>query len=222
MLNSSQDQSDLAAALFCTMGGSMPHRHEYEEQARELAASLPSKEKRLLKVVSLCGSPLKTPKQLYIVEKAYSWLGADYRKEIIQYSTMYLNTDGWRELPHATISEDGIMVNQAARARASVYADLAQAQEGEGHYEAALSNFMEAYRLEPYNAMYAIKAADVIAESRTREEALNFLNQQKHSRYYQPVKYTDLRGGRGRNDTFQQLLNAHILKMQEALTGPSW
>ena len=50
MLNSSQDQSDLAAALFCTMGGSMPHRHEYEEQARELAASLPSKEKRLLNI----------------------------------------------------------------------------------------------------------------------------------------------------------------------------
>jgi hypothetical protein len=74
---------------------------------------------------------------------------------------------------------------------------------------------MEAYHLEPYNALYAVKAADVIAKSRSREEAVNFLHNQKSSAYYLPTKYIDPQGNHCRNDTFRQLIDSHMLKLQK-------
>lgn len=214
MSNAYGDHSDLAAALFYTMGASIPHDSRLEEEARKLLLSIPNQEKCLLKVIELCGTP-ETPKQLYILTKAYSWLGAKYRKETIRFSSQYLNSDGWGDLPHSVRTEDGISVSQSASCRASVFIDLAQAQEGEGDYEAALMNYLEAYRLEPYNAMDAIKAADVIAKSRSRKEAVDFLRNQKSSGYYLPIKYLDPQGNRCRNDTFKELLDSHLRKLED-------
>ena len=208
-----QVDPDLAAALFYTMGFQVPHRFDREEEARRLAESIPNKEKRLLKVVSLCGV-INTPREYYLALKAYSWLGAEYREEVARYAVAYLNTPGWSELPHSTVTENGILVDQRATVRASVLVDLAQAQDAGGKHEAAVSNFMEAYRLEPYNAMHVIKAADIIERTRGREEALQFLLQQKSgSSYYTPVKYKDGAGNVCRNDTFKRLLDAHIRKL---------
>ena len=211
----SNDQSDLAAALFHLLGAAVPYSDRDEEKARELYETLPTKEKRLQKVISLCGTP-ETPRQYYLLAKAYSWLGADHRKEAIRWASAYLDSDGWDALPDRIVSEDGILVSQAAMHRAELYDILAQAQDEEGRHEAALANFSEAYRLEPYNALNAIKMADVIAQHRSRQEALNFLIQQKSSRYYRPIHYQDAQGGRFTNDTFQRLLDAHILKLEHA------
>jgi len=208
------DNSDLAAALFYTLGAAIPHNHLLEDEAKRLSSTILNNEKRLLKVIELCGAP-KTPRQLYIIAKAYSWLGANYRKETIRFSSQYLDSDGWSDLPHNVVTENGIVINQASACRANVFVDLAQAQEGESNCEAALMNYMEAYRLEPYNPMNAVKAADVIAKSRSREEAVNFLHNQKSSSYYLPIKYLDLQGSRCRNDTFQQLIDSHMLKLEK-------
>ncbi len=205
---------DLAAALFSVLGESVPYRSSLTEEATRLRDEIQDREKVLLKIVELCGE-LKTPKQLYLAEKAYSWLGKQYYSQVIQYAGAYLHTEGWNELFGRAKEENGISINYAAAQRASVLLDLAKAQEGTGHLESALFNFMEAYQLEPYSAMNAIKAADVIAKLHGREEALMFLMQQKKSKYYTPVKYTDSQGSARRNDVFKQLLDAHILKLQE-------
>jgi hypothetical protein len=209
-----QSNEDLAAALFSLLGETIPHRRSLEDEANRIKSEITDREKLLLKVIELCGNP-QTPKQLYLTAKVYSWLGKKYYDQTIQYAGEYLHTEGWNELPNHAKIENGIMINYAAAQRASVLIDLAKAQEGTGHFEAALFNFMEAYRLEPYSAMDAIKAADVIAKLHGREEALMFLRQQKLSHYYGPVKYTDTIGNVHRNDVFKQLLDAHILKLQK-------
>ena len=79
---------------------------------------------------------------------------------------------------------------------------------------AALNNYEQAYRLEPYNAMYPVKIADLLLRIRTPEEALLYLQQQTSSAYYRPVRYTDNRGQSKSNDTFRQLLDAQIRKIQ--------
>jgi hypothetical protein len=138
-----------------------------------------------------------------------------YYDQTIQYAGAYLHTAGWSELPNRTVTENGITINFAAAHRASVLIDLAKAQEGIGRLEASLFNFLEAYRLEPYSAMDAIKAADVIVKLHGKTEALQFLIQQKQSKYYSPTKYTDTLGNVRRNDIFKQLLDAHILKLKK-------
>lgn len=209
-----KNNADLAAALFFVLGESVPYRSSLLDEANRLRLEIKDREKLLLKVIELCGD-MKTPKQLYLAAKAYSWLGKKYYAQTIQYAGEYLHTEGWSELPSRTKEEDGLTINYAAAQRASVLIDLAKAQEGVGRLESALFNFMEAYRLEPYSAMDAIKAADVIAKLHDKGEALMFLTQQKKSKYYNPIRYTDAQGTVRRNDVFKQLLDAHILKLQE-------
>ncbi len=214
MEEQANNNADLAAALFSVLGESVPHHSSLIDEANHLREEIPDREKLLLKVVELCGD-LKTPKQLYLATKAYSWLGNKYYNQTIQYAGEYLHTAGWNELQSRTKEENGVIINYAAAQRASILIDLAKAQEGLGRLESSLFNFMEAYRLEPYSAMVAIKAADVIAKLHGREEALMFLIQQRKSQYYDPIRYTDSLGNVRHNDMFRQLLEAHILKLQE-------
>lgn len=205
---------DLAAALFCLLGEPVPCKRSLEDEARRLQEEVGDREKLLLKIISLCGAQ-ETPKQLYLSEKAYSWLGKNYYEDVVRCAGAYLRTDGWKELPDRTKTENGIRIDFAAANRASVLVDLAKAQEGLGRLDAALANFAEAYRIAPYSAMHAIKAADVLVRLHGKEEALQFLIQQKKSKYYDPVRYTDPQGRICRNDVFRQLLDAQILKLQQ-------
>lgn len=205
---------DLAAALFYVLGKSVPHRTSLEEEAQKIWEASGVRDQILHKIIELCGDA-ETPKQKYLVAKAYSWLGKNYDAQLIAAASDYLHTEGWNELAGKSVEDDGIVVNYAAAQRASVLLDLAKAQEGEGRLDAALFNFMEAYRIEPYRAMYVIKAADVVMKLHGREEALTFLEAQKKSKYYEPVRYIDVQGNARRNDLFKQLLDAQILKLRE-------
>lgn len=213
MSNGTIRQTELAAALFHMIGGTVPHPYEREAEARALAEQLGDRSKILHKVVELCGTPT-TPKQLFLVTRAYSFLGNRYAKETEKAATAYLATAGWQELPHRTVYEEGIPVNGAAAGRACIVSELAAAEEHLGKLEAAISHYLEAYRLEPYRAMYAVKAADGMVKLGRKEEALTFLRQQKENRYYTPVKYRDAQGQWRQNDTFRELLNAQILKFE--------
>ena len=163
---------DLAAALFVTLGGNLPNRFDREEEAQSLAQKLPNREQRLKYIIELCARP-DSPQTRYLTAKAYSWLGDAYRREIIRFCTEYLEGEPWSALPRGTVVEDGITIYRPARERASVLMDLAQAQDADGRHSAALASFLEAYRLEPYNPMPAIKAAapwraDAAAVTETR------------------------------------------------------
>lgn len=203
---------DLAAALFHLIGASVPINYEEEEEARKLYASLSDDHARLRKVIALCGTP-KTPQQLYLAAKATSWLGG-CEEQTAKYAQTYLESTGWDRLFCGTVTEDGITVSRRARSRADLYAILAQAQENMGKHEAALANYAEAYRLEPFEAMYAVKLANVIERSRSRKEALQFLLQQLRSPYYRPLHYKDEHGNACINQTFRQLIDAQILRLQ--------
>ncbi|NLJ31191.1 MAG: hypothetical protein GX424_06280 [Clostridiales bacterium] len=206
---------DLAAALFYLLGKSVPHRSSLEEEAQKIWDQCGGDKNKILhKIVELCGDA-ETPKQKYLVAEAYSWLGKDYDKQTIAAAGDYLRTAGWNEFFRRSVQEDGITVDTAAAQRASVLIDLARAQEDLGRLQAALFNYTEAYRLEPYRAMYVIKAAGVVEKMNGREEALQFLEAQKKSKYYEPVRYTDAQGSVRSNDLFQQLLDAQILKYRE-------
>lgn len=203
---------NLAATLFHLIGASVPINYEEEEEARRLYSSLPDDHARLRRVIALCGAP-KTPQQLYLAAKAASWLGG-CDEQTAKYAQAYLETAGWDRLFSGTVTEDGITVSRRARSRADLYAILAQAQENMGKNEVALANYAEAYRLEPFEAMYAVKLANVIEKSRSREEALRFLRQQLLSPYYRPLHYKDEHGNACINQTFRQLIDSHILRLQ--------
>lgn len=212
---------DLAAALFYLLGEPVPYNSARLDEAKRILREVKDHDKQLLKIIELCGKQ-KTPKQLYLACKAYSWLGKKYYKDAARCATEYLRTPGWKELPSRTKIENGIRIDYAASGKAAVLADLAKAQEGLNRLEDALASLMEAYRIAPHSAMYAVKASDTLARLRGKEEALLFLMQQTKSKYYSPVRYTDLQGRTRVNDLFKQLLDAHIRKMSNKEQQPDY
>lgn len=212
MESTANNRPDLAAALFHLIGAAVPVSYPQEEEARHLYDTLSNDQERLREGNCPVRHP-QTPQQLYLAARAGSWLGGT-DEQTARYAQLYLDTEGWGQLSADTVIEDGITVSRRARHRAELYAVLAQAQENLGKHEAALMNFTEAYRLEPYEAMYAIKMADIICKCRSRKEALQFLRHQKLAHYYRPVSYTDEHGNRCHNETFRQLIHAHILKLE--------
>lgn len=206
-----------AAALFWALGGSMPHIPELEEWALQEIADEADREKLLEKAVKLCGTG-ETPAHCYLLTKLYSWLGAPYTAETIRWASRYLSGKPWEKLPRGITVQDGIEISRESASRAGIYADLAQAQVQRGETGPAMVNYGEAYRLEPYNAMYPVKVADLLAFSGSIQEALQYLENQKASRYYKPVRYTDARGVRHTNDAFRQLLDAQIRKLKARIS----
>lgn len=212
---------ELAAALFYLMGETVPHDPKLEKTAGEIFNHAGDRKKLLLTIVSLCGEP-STPQELYLCEKAYSWLGKDYCSQTIRCASGYLNGEEWDALSGRTEVVDGILIDYGDVRRAGVLMDLANAQEETGSAEAAYSNYLHAYSLEPYNAMAVIKAAEILSHSRGRQEALNFLLQQRNSLYYDPVKYKDSQGNVHRNEVFKELIEAHVLKLQGKAAAPDF
>lgn len=204
---------ELAAALFYLLGEPVPHDPKLEKTAGKIWSSTDDREQLLFKIIELCGNPVE-PRELYLCEKAYSWLGRNYYRQTIQYAAQYLESDGWDELSGRLETVDGIQIDYGESRQAGVLMDLAKAYEGTGDLEKSYSYYLQAYDLVPYNAMVVIKAAEVLSKSRGRREALNFLLQQRSSLFYDPVRYRDSGGHIRRNEVFKQLIEAQILKIQ--------
>lgn len=214
MQNENNKNPELAAALFYLLGEPVPHDPKLEKEAGQIWKASDNREQNLMKIIELCGKP-DSPMELYLCEKAYSWLGKNYCRQTIQFAERYLESDGWDDLCGRTEIVEGIQVDYEESRRAGVLIDLAKAQEEIGELKEAYSNCLRAYELVPYNAMVVIKAAEVLLRFRGHTETLNFLLQQRSSPYYEPIKYKDPTGKIQRNEVFKELLESYILKLQK-------
>ncbi|MCI1964873.1 MAG: hypothetical protein LKJ17_01860 [Oscillospiraceae bacterium] len=205
---------ELAAALLYLLGEPVPHDPKLEKEAGQIWRSTEQREQLFLTVVELCGDPAE-PRELYLCEKAYSWLGKEYCRQTIQFAERYLESDGWDALSGRTEVVEGIHVDYGEARQAGVLIDLAKAQEELGNLRESYSNYLRAYELAPYHAMTVLKAAEVLTRFHGRTEAMNFLLQQRSSPYYEPIKYRDSAGTVKRNEIFKELLESYILKLQK-------
>lgn len=206
---------ELAAALLSKLTGEfVPHDPALEESARSTMTRM-EPEKLLLKIISLCGEPA-TPRRSYLCAAAYSRLGEKYAEETIRCAEHYLKSNGWKELEERAWTENGISVRGADAYRASLFCALAAARETKDDLKGAYSALLKAYALEPYRGDYLAKAADLLAKLRGKREALDFLLEQKNSRYFKPVRYTDAFGNQQRNESFRKLLDLESEKLRKA------
>lgn len=58
----------------------------------------PEKQQVLLKIIELIGEP-KTPKERFLIAKAYAWSRVQYREQAIYYLELYLNNELWDNAP---------------------------------------------------------------------------------------------------------------------------
>ena len=176
-----------AAALFWALGGSVPHDSELETEAEKEVKEAGSREAVLRRAIRLCGGG-NTPGERYLLANLHSWLGASAARETVRWASAYLSGPAWERLPRGLVRQEGIQLSWESSSRAAMLAILAGAQAQLGESGPALANYGEAARLEPYNAMYPVKTADLLAKTRSPEEALAYLKNQRASASYQPVK----------------------------------
>lgn len=204
--------AQLAAALLFLLGEPVPHDPSREAEASACREQAGSDADALRMVLDLCAEP-HTPQEFYLCEKACSWLGGEYGRRLIRYAEGYLGSAGWDALPAGTVEEKGLRIGLSDRVRAGIFSELAGALCGERRYEEAESRYMQAFRLEPYNAAYAVSTAAMLVRLGKESEAHDFLLHQKKNFYYHPVTYRDLSGEKKRNRDFRSTVDLALSKL---------
>lgn len=207
---------ELAAALVSLLGEPVPHDPGQDAAAAALRERLPDDRSALLKAAELCGTR-KTPGQLYLCTKIFSWLGRQADAKTVECAEAYLETPGWEALPEGEAEERGVKIDLFAHSRAGILADLGGAYAGMGNYEKACSVYGKAYELEPYRIGYAVEASNTMVLLGRAGEAVDFLLRQKRSPYCRTVKYRDATGRICYDSSFRDTLDCQIAALEKRM-----
>lgn len=211
MIDLYNKNTELAAALFFLLGENIPHDPLLESEAEKIKEHAGTTEKALQEILRLCGIP-ETPQQYYICAQAYSWLGKNYSRQSAHCAEEYLASPGWEDSGFEAGGNNG-SVSSGDIMRAAMFSNLAASREGMGDLKGAHAAVLEAYNLDPSNAMHAVRAADLLVKLGKLNEAREFLLQQKHSIYYRPAKLRDEYGRPRVNDMFSNAIDSHLFKL---------
>lgn len=163
--------------LHSTFGIFSPDASRFDPLTKQILKQCNNdREKILFAEVELC-KPFKTPMGYCIIANAYYFLGAKYRQNLIEYMTKYLENPEW--IPHSEYFED-----ERSRYLSGRWGILGQAYEGEYQFEEALQAYNTEKEIAPeYPAAY-VRIATVLSKMHRLDEAIEFLQEAKNTRYY--------------------------------------
>lgn len=140
------DNTELAYQLFETqmLGGDVDKKYRYSvnkilKECTPNGDTYPGRQQVLLKIIELIGDPT-TPKQRFIVAKAYAWSRAGYRDKAIYYLKLYLNNPLYKEAYiHIKFNVDDTPEKSKLHHLSEMYGYLGKAYMGEYDFDNALS-----------------------------------------------------------------------------------
>jgi tetratricopeptide (TPR) repeat protein len=157
---------DLAEKLFATL--LLSNRNASEKEKREIEKILkqcPTRQDLLNKVIELCGTPI-TPRQRYLIAKAYAWSKAEYRKQAIVHIEHYLNNplyEGAYTGHHHMHGNRMFTLDEEKNIHlADMYSYLGKAYEGEYEFNKALVCYKKEQELVPFWAAPYCRIASVL------------------------------------------------------------
>lgn len=168
----------VAMQLHSTFGIFPPDESRFDPMTKQILESCNNDRKSiLLTEVELC-KPFETPMSYCVIANAYYFLGAAYRRETIEYMTKYLNNPEW--MPHVEYFED-----DRARYLSGRWNILGHAYEGEYMFEEALKAYNAEKATTPEQPAAYICIATVLSKMNRLDDAIDFLEEAKKTRYYQ-------------------------------------
>jgi tetratricopeptide (TPR) repeat protein len=140
------DNTELAYQLFENqmLGGDVDKKYRYSvnkilKECTPKGDTYPERQQVLLKIIELIGDPT-TPKQRFIVAKAYAWSRAGYRDKAIYYLKLYLNNPLYKEAYiHIKFNVDDTPEKSKLHHLSEMYGYLGKAYMGEYDFDNALS-----------------------------------------------------------------------------------
>ena len=209
-----------------SMGATVPKQYEKIVE-KECAAcdvnhtGYPDRQTLLNRIIELAGTP-ESPRQRYILAKAYSWSHAEYRKQAIEYLNVYLNNELYenaynkidipddKENPRSWVSAKNHHLYD-------MYIALGDACLGEYLYEDALEAYTQANRYAPSYSSTWNKMAKAYVRMNDLPSALNVYEEAKKTEYYSKRSWHDKISGEDREIDFWKNIDQGIMDIQEKI-----
>lgn len=149
----------------------------------------------LFAILELCNPPDSAKKRL-LLAKAYSWLGAKYRKEaIVAYNNVLesdINLENLKPYPMFKDGQEVYFIEDAqSRTCLSVLWDLAKAYEGEYMFESALNILDKAWYLFPFLYTTLAHKFGVLKKLNRLDDIINIIETELNEEWTQPYTRND-------------------------------
>lgn len=213
------DNVVLAEYLFSTLvlGETVPKEYQSVVEKECCACDInnngyPDRQMLLSRIIELVDGT-ETPRQRYILAKAYSWSHAEYREKAIKYLNLYLNNSLYEGAYNRNyIPEDKENPRSWVSAKNThlydMYTALGDCYLGEYMYEEALNAYVQANRYAPSFASTWSKMAKTYIRMNDLQSALNVFQDAKNTSYYSKRYWHDSISGEDREIDFWKCIDS--------------
>ena len=144
----------------------------------------PERQQVLLNVIELIGEP-KTPKERFLVAKAYAWSRAQYRDKAIYYLKLYLENELWRDAYIHQIHNYRDTEEESKLYHLNeMYEYLAKAYIGKGNFDEALKIYEYLIDIFPEHPSAYRGKYECLLKQNKLDECLEWIKKVKKSKYY--------------------------------------
>lgn len=165
-------------------------------------------------IIELCQSK-KTSLQRELLAKAYSWLGAEYRKKAIECINLYLNMDmKICEREPYPLFKDGKEVwimEKSAQKCMMMLLDLSKAYEGEYMFDMAYQTLERAWHLFPYSYTVLAYKFKLLRKMNRLSDIIDIINKELLEDWTEPFYYEDITGKR----TYYEEIRKSLLRNRD-------
>lgn len=184
------DNSELAYELF-NFDESGKYSNEVKKIMKEFTKKgekFPDRQDIFLKAIDLIGTP-KTPKERFIVAKAYLWSRYPFKLKGIEKGNEYLNNELFKEEYETVVVP--LNINSTLENKKNIHIitilhEIGSIYESEYQFENALECYNQEIILVPYFSTGFIDKAKLLVKINKKEEALKLLKSTRESKYYKP------------------------------------
>ena len=184
------DNAELAYELF-NFNENGKYSYEVKKIMKELTKKgedFPDRQDIFLKAIDLIETP-KTPKERFVVAKAYLWSRYPFKIKGIEKGNEYLNNELFKEEYETVVvpvNIDSTLENKKNIHIATFLHEIGSICESEYQLDDALECYNQEIKLVPYFSIGFIDKAKLLVKINKKEEALKLLKSTRESRYYKP------------------------------------
>lgn len=176
----------------------------------------PDRQDVFLKAIDIIGNPI-TPKERYVVAKAYLWSRYPFKLKGIEYGNLYINNELWEDAFNNAGLQDNIDDNYENRKNihiAEFLKEIGKIHESKYQFNEALECYTNEVKLCPYFAHTYIDLSNILVKLGRKEEALKLLENTRNSKYYKPFK---IKTTRDLDDSFKIVIEKQIKDIKEKI-----
>lgn len=186
---------------------------KYEKQAKRIINSCKSRQEILNEVIKFCGRP-ETPRQRYLLARAYSWSNIEYNDKAIEYLELYLSNDLYEDSFKNNLAYNDY--NDRKRWHiARVSLDLGLAYDKARNIDKALEKYYDVLNIIPESQIPYLHIADMYRKKNQLDKAIEILEQARKSKYYVKNEIKDALGNSYKpkqyDNTFIEIIDKYYI-----------